>query len=267
MIKKFFVTLIACSAFLVSCKNDDDSRIDKETKIPIEERNALDDKAIEQYLADHYFSPGDTINGKVVRVGIIMKYDTEEGNKDDKYPSLKSMAVQDPAGYWYAKNPYQKESSEGKTIKSNDDTKIHISFKANYFRATNDITSENNPTKKHYGVLGTYGQVTYDTGDGSPFSDPDFYYYIPNQEEAKNGVKREHIELKNFSVALKHFKTTERSLQDNFSFQGVIILPSRLAFARNNYFVGTGLTEYSSFRDASFIFNFEIPQIEDRVKK
>ena len=32
MIKKFFVTLIACSAFLVSCKNDDDSRIDKETK-------------------------------------------------------------------------------------------------------------------------------------------------------------------------------------------------------------------------------------------
>ena len=62
-------------------------------------------------------------------------------------------------------------------------------------------------------------------------------------------------------------KTTERSLQDNFSFQGVIILPSRLAFARNNYFVGTGLTEYSSFRDASFIFNFEIPQIEDRVKK
>ena len=54
MIKKFFVTLIACSAVLVGCNNDDDSGVDKETKIPVEERNALDDEAIQQYMEDFH---------------------------------------------------------------------------------------------------------------------------------------------------------------------------------------------------------------------
>ena len=81
-------------------------------------------------------------------------------------------------------------------------------------------------------------------------------------------MKREHLELKNFVEGLKHFKTTERSVNDLYNFQGVIILPSRLAYARNKYYIsGTGLSEYSGNRDRSFIFNFELPKIEKRTKK
>lgn len=265
MIKKFFLTFIASAAFLVSCNNDDNNNgINPETRIPIAERNALDDKAINQYLEDYYFSPGDTINGRVVKSGVLTRFDTIKGNADDNYPSLKSLAIQDAAGFWYAENPYQKGAENGQTIKSIDESKITISHTSQYFVATNKTSLEDNPAQKIYGSIYSYFNPTYNTGDGSPGTDPEFYRFIPTTTQESNGVRRENRELKYFAEGLKHFKSTKRSTQDIYNFQGVIILPSRLAFARNRYFTGTGLSEFSSFRDASFIFNFELVEVEDR---
>lgn len=252
MIKKFFVTLIACSAILVGCNNDDDNGVNKETKIPIEERNALDDEAIQQYMEDFYFNPK---NGK------LTKFDTIKGNDDDAYPTLKSLAKQDNLGIWYAENPNHKGT--GETIVSNDSTSIYLSSVTTYFVATNSTDY-----KRKYGSLGQFYYSSINTGDGSATQDPTFYYYIPTETEAKNGVKREHVELKNFAEGLKHFKSTNRSTNDLYNFQGVIILPSRLAYARNKYYVqSTGLTEYSTYRDATIVFNFELPKIEKRTTK
>lgn len=251
MIKKFFVTLIACSAVLVGCNNDDDNGVNKETKIPIEERNALDDEAIQQYMEDFYF------NSK----GVLTKFDTIKGNEDDAYPTLKSLAKQDNLGIWYAENPNHKGT--GKTIVSNDSTSIYLSSISTYFVATNSTDY-----KRKYGSLGQFYYSSINTGDGSATQDPTFYYFTPTATEIKNGVKREHIELKNFVEGLKHFKTTERATTDLYNFQGVIILPSRLAYARNKYYVqSTGLTEFSAFRDATIVFNFELPKIEKRTTK
>lgn len=252
MIKKFFVTLIACSAVLVGCNNDDDNGVNKETKIPVEERNALDDEAIQQYMEDYYFNPK---NGK------LTKFDTIKGNDDDAYPTLKSLAKQDNLGIWYAENPNHKGT--GESIVSNDSTSIYLSSISTYFVATNSTDY-----KRKYGYLGQFYYSSINTGDGSATQDPTFYYYIPTETEAKNGVKREHVELKNFAEGLKHFKSTNRSTNDLYNFQGVIILPSRLAYARNKYYVqSTGLTEYSTYRDATIIFNFELPKIEKRTTK
>lgn len=252
MIKKFFVTLIACSAVLVGCNNDDDNGVNKETKIPVEERNALDDEAIQQYMEDFYFNPK---NGK------LTKFDTIKGNDDDAYPTLKSLAKQDNLGIWYAENPNHKGT--GETIVSNDSTSIYLSSVTTYFVATNSTDY-----KRKYGYLGQFYYSSINTGDGSATQDPTFYYYIPTETEAKNGVKREHVELKNFAEGLKHFKSTNRSTNDLYNFQGVIILPSRLAYARNKYYVqSTGLTEYSTYRDATIVFNFELPKIEKRTTK
>lgn len=265
MIKKFFVTFIASAAFLVSCNSDNNGiRIDAETKIPLAERNALDDKAINQYLEDYYFSPGDTINGKVIKSGVLTRFDTIKGNEDDNYPTVASLAKQDPAGFWYAESPYQKGSETGKTVKSIDESKITISFTAQYFLATNKTSLEDNPAQKIYGTLSSYTNPTYNIGDGSPVNDPSFYRFIPNSTQEGNGVRREHLELKNFAEGLKHFKSTNRSTEDIYNFQGVIILPSRLAFARNRYFTGSALSDITAFRDASFIFNFELVDVEDR---
>lgn len=252
MIKKFFVTLIACSAILVGCNNDDDNGVNKETKIPIEERNALDDEAIQQYMEDFYFNPK---NGK------LTKFDTIKGNDDDAYPTLKSLAKQDNLGIWYAENPNHKGT--GETIVSNDSTSIYLSSISTYFVATNSTDY-----KRKYGYLGQFYPSSINTGDGSAEQDPTFYYFTPTATEIKNGVKREHVELKNFAEGLKHFKTTERATTDLYNFQGVIILPSRLAYARNKFYVsGSGLTEYSTYRDATIIFNFELPKIEKRTTK
>ncbi|WP_313360078.1 hypothetical protein [Empedobacter sp.] len=254
MIKKFFVTLIACSAVLVGCNNDDDNGVNKETKIPVEERNALDDEAIQQYMEDFYFNPK---NGK------LTKFDTIKGNDDDAYPTLKSLAKQDNLGIWYAENPNHKGT--GETIVSNDESKIYLNIEAKSFRATNSTDY-----KRKYGSIGglIYPWNSIDVSDGSSIQDPYYYYFTPTETEAKNGVKREHRELKNFIEGLKHFKTTERSTNDLYNFQGVIILPSRLAYARNKYYVsGSGLSDYSSFRDLTIVFNFELPKIEKRTTK
>ncbi|WP_413533910.1 hypothetical protein [Empedobacter brevis] len=256
MIKKFFVTLIACSAVLVGCNNDDDNGVDKETKIPVEERNALDDEAIQQYMEDYYFNPK---NGK------LTKFDDIKDNEDDAYPALKTYAKKDNLGIWYAENPHHKGT--GETIVSNDSSKIYLNIQTTSFRATN-----NKDYKRKYGAIGVpinsaeWNSINF--GDGSSIQDPTYYYFIPTATEIKNGVKRENIELKNFVEGLKHFKTTERSTNDLYNFQGVIILPSRLAYARNKYYIsGQGLTENSSFRDLTLVFNFELPKIEKRVKK
>ncbi len=247
MIKKFFVTLIACSAFLVSCNNDDDNGVNKETKIPVAERNALDDEAVQQYLEDFYFNPK---NGK------LTKFDTIKGNEDDAYPALKTIAKQDAAGIWYAENPNHKGT--GQTVVSNDASSISISHNSNFFIATNSTDY-----KRKYGEIRFLGS-SINTSDGSAEVNPSFYFYKPTEAEIKNGVKREHMELKNFTEGLKHFKSTNRAVNDLYNFQGVIILPSRLAFSRNKVYTGNSLSEYSPYRDATFIFNFELVKIEDR---
>ncbi|MDM1072016.1 hypothetical protein HX001_05850 [Empedobacter brevis] len=257
MIKKFFVTLIACSAVLVGCNNDDDNGVDKETKIPVEERNALDDEAIQQYLEDFYFNPK---NGK------LTKFDTIKGNEDDAYPALKAIAKQDNIGIWYAENPHHKGT--GKTIVSNDNSKISLNIEVKSFRGTNS-----SDYKRKYGSINSINLPNWNSinsGDGSAIQDPSYYYYIPTETETKNGVKREHVELKNFAEGLKHFKETERSVTDLYNFQGVIILPSRLAYGRNRVYGGanSGISDqFPAYRDISYIFNFELPKIEERVKK
>ncbi|WP_313374492.1 hypothetical protein [Chishuiella sp.] len=248
MIKKFFVTLVTCSIFLISCNSDDDST-NKETKIPIEERNALDDEAIEQLLNDYYF---DSTTGK------LTKFDTITGNDDDAYPSLKSIAKKDDLGIWYAENP--NHVGTGESIVSSDSTSIYLSYKASFFVATNSTDYS-----RKYGYVQSYVTSSTNTGDGSALKDPEFYYATLTSTEISNGVKRENIELKNFAEGLKHFKTTDRAITDLYNFQGVIILPSRLAFARNKYYTGSSLTENSSYRDASFVINFELPKIQKRT--
>jgi hypothetical protein len=248
MIKKFFVTLIACSALLVSCNNDDET---DQTKIPVEERNTLDDEAVQQYMEDFYFNPK---NGK------LTKFDTIKGNEDDAYPSIKSLAKQDASGIWYAENPNHKGT--GSSIVSNDNSKIFINVEAKSFISTNS-----SDYKRKYGSVSTItGWTSINMGDGSAIKDPTYYYFIPTEAEVKKGVKREQVELKNFVEGLKHFKSTDRNITDGYNFQGVIILPSRLAYGRNKVYSSNKISDQiAGFRDYSFVFNIELPKIEKRV--
>ena len=243
MIKKFFVTLLATTTLLVSCSSDDDNN----KELSVEQRNALDDEAIEQILEDYYFSP---VNGKLV------KFDTITGNEDDNYTPLKNIAIKDPAGYYYAKRPGVE--ANGPAIVSNDASKILISYDQKYFVSTDDEAYN-----RKYGYIDNYSS-SINLGDGSAISDPSFYYATISDALAENGVKREHVELSNFVDALKHFNSTETNGRDLYNFQGVIILPSRLAYGRNKMYTGSAITTNHPYRNTSFIFSFELHKVTPR---
>ena len=241
MIKKFFVALLATSAFFTSCKSDDDSK-----ELSVEQRNSLDDQAIEEYLEQHYFNPR---NGKLV------KFDTITGNDDDQYTKLKDIAIKDPAGYYYAMRPGV--AADSATIVGNDESEILISYEAKYFQATND-----SDYRYKYGSILDFSN-SINVGDGSAMKDPTFYFYQLSDAQIENGVRREHVELPNFTQALKKFKSTGTNGRDLYNFQGVIILPSRLAYGRNKVYTGTNLSD-RYYRDYSFIFNFELHKVTPR---
>lgn len=244
MIKKFFVTLLATAAFITSCKSDDDDN----KELSVEQRNSLDDIAIEEYLEQHYFNP---TSGKLV------KFDKIEGNEDDQYTKLIDLAIKDPAGYYYGMRPGVVADSA--SVVSNDASEILISYEAQIFKATTDTATY----KNHYGLLTGYDN-TINVGDGSGKKDPSFYYYKLTDALLEKGVKREYIELANFTEALKKFKSTGTNGTDLYNFQGFIILPSRLAYGRNKMFDGTKVTDQHGFRETSFIFNFELHKVKPR---
>ena len=244
MIKKFFVTLLAATTLLTACSSDDDNK----NELTIEQRKALDEEAIQEYLEDHYFSP---INGKVT------KFDTIVGNDDDNNTKLIDIAVKDPAGYYYAKRP--DVQAEGASIVDPDTSSILISYDIKTFQSTDDLDTYS--TK--YGYISTYPN-SIDTGDGSAITDPSFYKAKLSQTMIDNGVKREHVELKNFAEALKKFKATGTNGRELYNFQGIIILPSQLAYGRNKMYTTTSITERHQFRNTSFIFNFELHKVTPR---
>ena len=240
MIKKFFVTLLASATLFTSCNNDDDSK----KEVTIEQRNSLDDQAIDELLENYYFG----LNGK------ITKFDTIKGNEDDSNKKLKDLVIKDPAGYYYAKNP--NVTATGNKIKSNDESSILISYDMRYF-----ISNEDESIKTKVGQLYNYDSTI--DGKGTANKDPEFYFYKLTDSEANKGVKREYKEFKNIIEGLKHFNATNTNGSDLYNFQGVIIVPSRLAFGRSKYYTGTNISE-NYLRDYSFILNFELHNVSER---
>lgn len=242
MIKKFFIAFLFSTAFLTSCNNDDDGIREPN----IETQNQLDDDAIKGYLHDHYFHP---TSGKPTA------FDTIKGNDDDKYIRLENLA-KNIDGVWYVKNSDIVENPEGDQIISSEDSKILISFELKTFIASTE-------NKNIYGSLGSYGS-SINSGDGSGIYDPSFFYRPISEAEYKAGIRKEHIEMQNLTKGLKQFKSTKTSSKDLYHFQGIVIIPSRLAFGRGKAFDGTSLSEVY-MRNISFILSFELHEVTPRI--
>ncbi|ADX68405.1 MULTISPECIES: hypothetical protein [Weeksella] len=256
MIKKFFFALAAyVSVYSVtSCKKDDDNKdeLDVYVDIPLEQRNALDDEAIQQYLAKYYFHP---TNGKLTAKDTIVGTNPTTGINDDEYPTLDNFAQRDEKGIWYAINP--NVQAEGNSITSNKNDSILISYDNYIFRAT-----DNKNYKYKFGQVRLFSSTTE---RGVPVYDPVFYHVNLTDEQIKSGFKEEYYVLENFVEGLKHFKATNRSSSDLYHMQGVIILPSRLAYARRKVWDGNYLND-QIYRDYSFVFSFELNKIIPRKK-
>ncbi len=222
MIKKFLLAgFVGFFTLIISCKSDDDSST---KKLTIEEQNTADDTAILNFLSNYYFDD----QGKVAKF-------SDTVTSDDKDP-LSKNAVQDPSGFWYVINPNAPASS-GTAPDGTNEILIHCILK--YFTATEGGNG--------YSTL--YNAYSTIDGYGIPKESPFFY-----KKPASATNDSSYYTIKGLIDGLKFFQPTGKGKNDPYEkLQGVIIVPSRLAYARNSNYLGLA--------DATFILNFELYKV------
>lgn len=239
--KKIFLFLTVALLTISSCRKDDSNSAASEVSIEIQ--NTYDDEAAQKFLKDNYFDS----RGNIVEF-------SSSSTADDSEKPLSDYDVKKLASGVIYISKYT--PTNGKAIGSNDKIKLmHV-------------------TNTYVAAKGTDNVVKFDskyafrntvTGSGAPESDPAFYYVKTSvlkkfNEDNKTTKTRSFYEMEGFQEAIKNFQSCEISDSDNYNLQGVIIVPSRAAFARDEYFPYSAY----SFRNRSFIFNFQIYKTETR---
>lgn len=240
---KKLVYLFLFVALATSCRKSDDSTTTEE--ISIETQNSYDDTAITKFLEDNYFDEKGNI--------VAFKSDI---TTDDNNPKLSSYSrVTLPSGVVYIVRP-NAQPTAGQTILENDAIKLMVN--ANTYVASK----------------GTDGVIALNSGSifrntiaiGSLENDPSYFYVknsIIDKYNTTNATTkdRKFFEIEGFKEALLNFKSFNNSDSDFYNLQGVIIVPSRAAFARDEHFNYAGY----SFKDRTFVFNFQVYNRTDRA--
>lgn len=242
MMKKWGFTILAIVFAFSACKNDDDNG-----EPSIADQNKWDDEAILAYLEDHYFEP---------ERGMIKRFDVND-SVDDDYPNLLSQGTKLPSGVWVIKkNDFV---AEGRSVVNNAQDSILLSYETRIFKANKEELADG---QKPYTID---LQTLYSTinASGTPQWDPYFYYTHLTPTMIDDGRKMEHYVIEGFVEGIKYFQSTANDGLDAYNFQGAIIVPSRAAFARDVDYIG-GSPSYN-FRNFSFVFNFELHKVIDRI--
>ena len=233
--KKTFLYLAFALFAIASCREDVPEVV---PEVSIETQNSYDDQAAQLFLKTHAFdTKGNLVNYK--------EGDTTKVKLADLNPVIL------PSGVIYiVRNGAQ--PVPGEPIGPYD--KLRIMQSTITYIAT-DID----------------GKVEYDSpypfrntidGSGIPEVDPSYFYVKKADLEKPNipdvAKERKFYEIEGFQEALKFFKAYNISDDSDYNLQGIIIVPSRAAFARDFH------ANYSdvSFRNRSFVFDFQIYKAE-----
>ncbi|NAW50148.1 hypothetical protein GNY06_01675 [Elizabethkingia argentiflava] len=246
--KKLLLGLLVISSLLQSCRKDDYNDQYMAPNVDQNTQNHYDDTAIKEYLDEHYFDER----------GKIRSFD-DAHKPSDKTPKLSSMAKTLPSGVIYVIRP-NAQPEKGTQVKDKDVLKfMQVGFAARAIK----------PNKK---IEFTAALPFYNTVDlgGVAVEDPQWYYVKKSVlAAAKNDVakKRSYYEIEGFQEAIKQFKAFTLKTEDNYNLQGLIIVPSRAAFAKDPHYpyleqTSTGI--YRSLNDYTFFFNFQLYSAKPR---
>lgn len=233
--KKIFLYIAALSILSISCNRDKDES--DTVALSIDERNRLDDEAMAHFLQTRYLDNN----------GVIKTFDDNDAS-DDHFTKLADLnPKQLPNGTYYIIRP-NAQPVQGADIGA--DSVIRIMGRS--------ITYKANKSEKG----GRFGEnLIFQSGlDSGEIEVDPHYFFTPqsviNQYNSTNGKSYDlaFFQIEGFSQALQQFKAFNKNDDEIPSLQGVIIVPSRAAFARDAHYP---YTKYSLF-DRSFVFNFQV---------
>ena len=235
--KRALLCLLMAVAITQSCKDDNNDNYEDLIVEPelVTEQNSNDDKAIAKYMEEHYLD----------NQGLIKKIDTTKSTPQVKLADLNPETL--PSGVIVIKRPgAQPSDSQGTVIGNTDVLRI-------MHNTTTFLSNKEDDGKIIY--TSSYAFRNTIDGSGVPEVDP-YFYYVKKAVLEKEGntddmKKREYYEIEGLQEGLKHFKGFNIEDSELHNLQGVIIVPSRAAYARDAHYT-------SSYRNRSFVFNFQI---------
>ena len=238
--KKLFLYTLAGALLFSACKKDDDDTITYVEPEDINVQNSYDDQSIVKFMGDHYLDAQ----------GNIKAYSSTDSS-DDNYPSLTTMnPVTLSSGVVYiVRNGAQ--PTPGNSIGANDVINLMV-------KSTSYIGYDTDGTVGFISTLNFFNTVD---GSGTPLKDP-MFYYVKKAVMTASGKDRSYYEIEGFKEGLQHFNAFDKTDDENYNLQGIILVPSRAAFARDEYYAYNGT---SSLRNRSFVFNFQVYKSRARI--
>ena len=230
--KKILLYSAAALLSLSACRKEDTQETYKEPE-DIAVQNSYDDQSIQKYLDTHYLDD----------LGNIKAFSTSD-TLDDNYPKLSQLNPQKlSSGVVYIVREGA-QPNPGTSIGSSDI--IHLMSRSYTYLATSkdNVVDFTNP------------MLFNSTIDGNtiPEVDPSYYHVKQSVIDANPTIGRSFYEIEGFIEGLQKFKAFNKEASENYNLQGVIIVPSRAAFARDPHFNYVGY----SMRNRSFVFNFQV---------
>ena len=229
--KKIFLYIALVSLSVVSCRDDENPNMVEEVSVGTQ--NSYDDEAAAKYLDTHYLDAKGNIKEFVAT-------DTVNVKLSDLNP------VTLPSGVIYVVRPGA-QPNPATPIGGTD----VISLMGNI---TTYVASNTDNKVGYYSPFGFKNTIA---GAGVPDLDPAYYYVktsVLTKATAAVAKERSYYEIEGFREALQKFGAYDLPDFENYNLQGVIIVPSRAAFARDPHFNYVGI----SLRNRSFIFNFQV---------
>ncbi|MCY0967589.1 hypothetical protein [Chryseobacterium wangxinyae] len=244
--KKIFLYILAGSLSFSACKKDDDDVATFIEPENIEARNTLDEQAIQKFMDNNYLDTQ----------GNIKAFSSTDA-ADDNFKKLSQLSpVKLPSGVIYIKREGA-QPNPGVAINTNSTVPetaslIKTMIRGTYYRAT-DI--DGNVALTSAGAL-----INTIDAEASPTIDPRFYYVkksILENASTEAAKQRSYYEIEGFQEGLKYFNGFQNLPNENLpNLQGVIIVPSKAAFARD--------ANFYNLQNATFVFNFQIYHTETR---
>ncbi|MBE4950835.1 hypothetical protein [Chryseobacterium culicis] len=244
--KKIFLYILAGSLCFTACKKDDEVSTYVEPE-DITTQNTYDDQAIKKFMDENYLDAQGNIKA-------FSSTDTSDDN-EKKLSELNPVTL--PSGTIYIMRTGAQPSPADEQVIGSTDI-IKVMMKATTYLAINS------DGKSSFTAATDFMNTI--NGTGIPAVDPKFYYTAPNDPLITNATtdaakKQSYYMIEGFSEALQKFKAFNNySSSEPYNLQGVIIVPSRAAFARDPYFPYNypGYSQVISLRNKTFVFNFQV---------